>query len=39
MEIWTQPASEIARRVRARELSATEVVEAHLGRIAAVNPA
>jgi len=32
-------ATEIARRIRERELSSAEVVEAHLRRIAAVNPA
>jgi amidase len=31
-------AAELARRVRSRELSAVEVMEAHLGRIEAVNP-
>ena len=32
-------ATEIARRIRAREVSSAEVVEAHLSRIAEVNPA
>ena len=32
-------ATEIARRIRAREVSSAEVVEAHLRRIAEVNPA
>src|SRR5579871_4944462 len=32
------PATELARAIREREVSATEVVEAHLARIAAVNP-
>ena len=31
-------ASELARRIRAREVSSAQVVEAHLRRIAAVNP-
>ena len=33
------PATELARRLRAREVSAREVVAAHLDRIEAVNPA
>ena len=37
-EIVTLTASEISRRVRAGELSAAEVVDAHLERIAEVNP-
>ncbi len=32
------PATELARRIRARELSAREVLEAHLAQIARVNP-
>ncbi len=39
MTIWQLPATEIARLVRAKELSAREVVAAHLDRIASVNPA
>ncbi len=37
-QIWELSASEIAGAVRARELSATEVTEAHLSRLDAVNP-
>src|SRR5579885_3358465 len=33
------PAAELARAIRERELSSTEVVEAYLPRIAAINPA
>ena len=32
------PATELARRIQRREVSATEVMESHLSRIAAVNP-
>ena len=35
----TSPARELARRIRDRELSATEALEAHLARIATRNPA
>ena len=38
-ELVFASASEIARRVRAREVSAVEVVRAHLARLDAVNPA
>ncbi|MET4157039.1 amidase family protein [Agromyces sp. PvR057] len=38
-EPWTLGAREIARRVRSGELTATAVIEAHLSRIDAVNPA
>ena len=38
-EICFLSACELARRIRARELSATEVMSAHLGRIERVNPA
>jgi amidase len=38
-EIWQLSATELAGAVRNRRLSATEVTEAHLERIAAVNPA
>lgn len=38
-EPWQMTASEIAARVRARDLSAVEVTTAHLERLAAVNPA
>ncbi|HXA40837.1 MAG TPA: amidase [Phenylobacterium sp.] len=38
-EIWQWSAVETARRVAAREVSATEVLEAHLARKAAANPA
>ena len=37
-ELWRQTATELALRIRRRELSATEVVGAHLARIDAVNP-
>jgi amidase len=37
LNIWQQPATELARLIRARTLSAREVVEAHLARIEAVN--
>jgi len=38
-EIWKLSATELARRIADRQLSSTEVVEAHLERIDAVNPA
>jgi amidase len=38
VEIWQLDATETARRVRARELSATEVANSHLDRIERVNP-
>ena len=38
-EICFLPATELARRLRTRELSAREVLAAHLDRIEAVNPA
>ena len=38
MTIWQQPAVELARLIRAKELSAREVVAAHLARIESVNP-
>ncbi len=37
-EIWYMDAAELARRVRAQEISAVEAVEAALARIEAVNP-
>jgi amidase len=37
-ELWWQTAGDLVARIRARELSAAEVLEAHLARIAAVNP-
>src|SRR5262245_43457436 len=37
-EICFLTATELARRIRARELSAVEVLEAHLGQIERVNP-
>jgi amidase len=37
-DLTTVPALELARRIREREVSAVDVVEAHLERIAAVNP-
>ncbi|MBB97255.1 MAG: amidase [Rhodobacteraceae bacterium] len=39
MDIWTRPATEIAELVRSKQISATEVTQAHLSRIEAVNPA
>ena len=38
MPICQLPATELARRIRAREVSAREAVSAHLDRIACVNP-
>jgi amidase len=38
-ELWATGARELARLVRAREVSAREVVRAHLDRIGQVNPA
>ncbi|MBF9059459.1 amidase [Rhodobacterales bacterium HKCCSP123] len=38
-EIWDATASQIADEVRSRRLSAVEVAEAHLDRLARVNPA
>ncbi|MGZ5967529.1 MAG: amidase, partial [Polyangiales bacterium] len=38
-ELLTVPAMELARRIRAREVSPVEVVEAHIRRIEHVNPA
>ena len=37
-EIWKKSAGELARAIARRELSSREVIEAHLDRIAAVNP-
>ena len=37
-EIWQRTATELAAAIRGRELSAVEVMEAHLARIDAVNP-
>jgi amidase len=37
LDIWQRPATELARLVRSRALSAREVVRAHLDRIDAVN--
>jgi amidase len=36
--LWTNSAREVARRVRAREVTALEVVDAHLARIDEINP-
>jgi amidase len=36
-ELWQLPATELAARLRRREVSAVEVMEAHLARIEAVN--
>lgn len=38
-ELWRMSATELARRIRTRQVSSAEVVEAHLRRIEAVNPA
>jgi hypothetical protein len=38
-EIWRMGAGQLAEAIRARQISSREVVEAHLERIAAVNPA
>src|SRR5512132_2439065 len=38
IELCFSTARELARRIRAREVSVTEVVEAHLAQIARVNP-
>ncbi len=38
-ELWRLPAGRLARGIRGREFTSREVVEAHLARIAAVNPA
>jgi amidase len=38
-EIWRLSATEMAQRIADRQLSSAEVVEAHLARIEAVNPA
>ena len=37
-ELWQLPATELAARIRAREVSSREVLEAHLERVDAVNP-
>ena len=38
-DLWRQSASELARNIAAKTTSSAEVVEAHLARIEAVNPA
>lgn len=38
-EIWQLSATELAQRIANRQLSSVEVVDAHLDRIDAVNPA
>src|SRR5258707_15783991 len=38
-EIWQLSAAEMAHRIARRELSSAEVVDAHLARIDAMNPA
>src|SRR5437588_3448825 len=38
-EIWRLTATELAQRIARRQLSSAEVVDAHLARIDAVNPA
>ena len=37
-ELWQQSAADLAAAIRGKEVSATEVLEAHLSRIAATNP-
>jgi amidase len=37
-EVWQATACDLARRIRSRDLSAVEVMEAHLARIEQVNP-
>ena len=37
-ELWTKSAGDLARMIRARTVSAREVIDAHLGRIDMVNP-
>src|SRR5208282_511998 len=37
-DLWRQSAGELARRIASKQVTSAEVVEAHLGRIAAVNP-
>ena len=37
--LWRMSATELAGAIRTRQASSTEVVEAHLRRIGAVNPA
>jgi amidase len=39
MELWQHSASDLARLVAARQVSPSEIMAAHLARIAAVNPA
>ena len=39
MELWAQGLGQLARLIRSRQASSREVVEAHLQRIAALNPA
>ena len=38
-ELWRMSATELAQAIRARQASSAEVVQAHLRRIEAVNPA
>src|SRR5258707_8561282 len=38
-EIWQLSATELAQRIARRQLSSPEVIDAHLARIDAVNPA
>ena len=38
-ELWKESATELARKIAAKEVSSTEVLEAHLERIDEVNPA
>ncbi|MEQ1688440.1 MAG: amidase [Sphingopyxis sp.] len=38
-ELWQQSASSLAKRIAAREVTSAEVIDAHLARIEAVNPA
>jgi len=38
-ELWQRPALELAAMIRSREVSSLEVLEAHLARVEAINPA
>jgi amidase len=37
-ELWRLSATELAEVIRSRQVSSHEVIQAHLGRIEAVNP-
>jgi len=38
-ELWSRSATDLAQLIQKKEVSSVEVVESHLGRIEAVNPA